>query len=133
MKKVYLIMILILLFVMLFPPVVKYPLVERFSESDYYQNNKQEFQDYGFELGYNSTGKIVLKKPAEAFFVLYINFFKGIELIREEYNLFPLNKFNYEIYGNLGWQVTGGTKIEREQAAFITKFFDIYENSFNNQ
>lgn len=133
MKKVYLIMTVIILLVMLFLPVVKYPLVRRFSESDYYQNNMQEFQEYGFQLGYNTTGKIVLEEPTEAFFTLYKDFFEGVELIQEEYKLFPLNKFNYEIYGNLGWQVTGGTKKEKEQAAFITKFFDIYENSFYNQ
>lgn len=56
--------------------------------------------------------------------------FEGIKLTQDEYDLFPLNKFNYKPYGNLGWQVTIGSEKGNEQAAFISRFFDIYENSF---
>lgn len=55
----------------------------------------------------------------------------GIKLIQKEFNLLPLNIFNYKSYGTFGWQVTIGTKEEKEQARFVSSFMDIYENSFN--
>ena len=61
----------------------------------------------------------------------YIDYKDGIKLIQKEFNLLPLNRFNYKSYGTFGWQVTIGTEEEKEQARFVSSFMDIYENSFN--
>ena len=51
-------------------------------------------------------------------------------LIKSEFDLPDLNQRNYDVYGEYGWQVNGGTDEEREQADFVSDFMDIYENSF---
>lgn len=78
MKKICLIIALIVLFGVFSFPVVKYPLVQEFSESDYLQNNMQEFQEYGFELGFNSIGKIVLKSQQKHFLCCKKNVLKEL-------------------------------------------------------
>jgi hypothetical protein len=95
----------------------------------------QSFLDKGkeFAIGANRYGYAVFKDPGAAFHKLNDEYHWGIALIREEFNLSPLSKTNYEWYKIYGWQVTTGTEEEKEQARFITSFFDIYENSFHEQ
>lgn len=57
--------------------------------------------------------------------------YAGIALIQKEYDLEALSQDNYDLYGTYGWQVTGGTSEEQDQAAFVSEFMDIYENSFS--
>lgn len=83
-----------------------------------------------FSIGANANGYAVFKNPEEAFKELKKDYPLGIKLIRKEFNLGPLSQSNYTIYGIYGWQVITGTDEEKEQAAFVSGFMDIYENSF---
>jgi len=86
-----------------------------------------------FEIGVNRYGYAVFKKPDVALTRLISDYRTGIDLIKKEYNLAPLSQNNFENYKKCGCQVTTGTKEEKEQAKFISGFFDIYENSFRLQ
>lgn len=86
-----------------------------------------------FAIGANRYGYAVFKNPDAAFIKLNNDYNRGIELIQKEFNLSQLSQTNYEEYKIYGWQVTTGTEEEKEQAHFITSFFDIYENSFHKQ
>lgn len=83
------------------------------------------------EIGANKYGYAVFKNPTEAFKKLKNDYKDGLALIEKEFNLIPINRLNYKSYKTYGWQVTTGSKEEREQARFVTLFMDIYENSFN--
>lgn len=84
-----------------------------------------------FEIGANKYGYAVFKDPDKAYRRLKKDYTKGIRAIQREFNLFPMNRFNLDTYGTYGWQLTQGTKEEREQAQFVTRFYDIYENSLD--
>lgn len=83
-----------------------------------------------FEVGANQYGYAVYKNPAKAFYFLRKEYKEGINCIQKEFHLLPLTQLNYKQYMTYGWQVTTGTKEARNQAAFVTRFFDIYENSY---
>lgn len=88
-------------------------------------------KNIAFDIGANKYGEAVFKNPSKALKVLKRDYKDGIKLIQREFNLLPLNRFNYKLYGTFGWQVTIGTEEEKEQARFVSSFMDIYENSFN--
>ena len=88
-------------------------------------------KNIAFDIGANKYGEAVFKNPSKALKVLKRDYKDGIKLIQREFNLLPLNRFNYKSYGTFGWQVTIGTEEEKEQARFVSSFMDIYENSFN--
>ena len=84
-----------------------------------------------FDIGANKYGTAVFKDPNKALKRLKKDYSKGLKLIQNEYNLLPLNSFNFKTYETYGWQVTTGSDEERAQALFVTSFMDIYDNSFN--
>lgn len=83
-----------------------------------------------FEIGASENGDAVFKDPDAAFKTLNKIYFKGIKVIQNEFNLSKLSQKNYINYKIYGWQVTTGSAEEKEQAQFVSKFLDIYENSF---
>lgn len=83
-----------------------------------------------FAIGANKEGQAVFKNPSKAFKILKKDYKQGLKKIQKEFNLFPINQFNFESYGKYGWQVTTNSEIEKEQVDFITAFIDIYANSF---
>ena len=87
--------------------------------------------DKDFDIGANKYGMAVFKNPKKAFKTLKKKYKNGIKLIQKEFNLPPLSNFTYKGYKTYGWQVTKGSKKDKEQARFISSFLDIYENSFN--
>ena len=87
--------------------------------------------DKNFDIGANKYGMAVFKNPKSAFKTLKKKYKNGIKLIQKEFNLPPLSNFTYKGYKTYGWQVTKGSKKDKEQARFISSFLDIYENSFN--
>ena len=91
---------------------------------DYYK------RDTRFEIGATAEGMAVFKDPAAAFTALQEKYADGIALIQKEQNLQPLSQKNYQEYKTHGWQVTTGSEAEKEQALFVSRFMDIYENSF---
>ena len=84
-----------------------------------------------FEIGANKDGYAVFKDPAAAYAAFLKNYGAGLALIQRECGLEPLSHENYGMYKAYGWQVTTGTEEERRQAAFVSSFMDIYENSFD--
>ena len=87
--------------------------------------------DKDFDIGANKYGMAVFKNPRKAFKTLKEKYKNGIKLIQKEFNLPPLSNFTYKGYKTYGWQVTKGSKKDKEQARFVSSFLDIYENSFN--
>lgn len=92
----------------------------------YYENINMDF-----EIGANKNGYAVFKNPERAYKRLKKDYAKGIMAIAREFRLLPLTNFNFRAYSNYGWQLTWGTDEEKEQAHFVSDFFEIYENSFN--
>lgn len=86
-----------------------------------------------FEIGANKYGIAVFKDPEKAYKRLKKDYAKGIKLIQKEYKLPPLTNFTFDLYSTYGWQVTTGTEEEQKEARFVSGFFDIYENSFNER
>lgn len=84
-----------------------------------------------FAIGATTNGMAVFKNPDKALKTLKKNYKDGIRIIRKEFCRINLSKRNFDCYKNLGWQVTIGTKEEQEEARFISRFMDIYENSFS--
>ncbi|MDO4772809.1 MAG: hypothetical protein Q4A72_04545 [Bacillota bacterium] len=87
-------------------------------------------RDQRFEVGASKDGYAVFKDPHQAYRALLEKYSDGLSLIRDEYQLAPINKHNYQSYANYGCRVTTGSEEERNKAAFVSSFFDIYENSF---
>ena len=88
-------------------------------------------RDKRFEIGADKDGNAVFKDPANAYKALLENYVEGLDLIQSEMKLEPVSQNNYQDYETFGWQVTSGTEAAREQAQFVSRFFDIYENSFD--
>ena len=57
----------------------------------------------------------------------------GINLIQTAHNLEPLSVDNCADYKVYGSQITTGTEEEQQQAIFVGKLLDIYENSYVRQ
>lgn len=74
------------------------------------------------------NGVVVFANLDAAYSYLLKNDSAGIALIQKEFGLEAPNAENYESYKILGGQVQGGTEEEQQQAAFVSTFFDIYEN-----
>ena len=110
-------------------PDLKY--VQRNSPRKRYFNYEQlEQYSTDFEMGVNKYHDIVFKNPEKALNRLKTDYSLGLEAIRREYNLTPINKYNWRAYGTYGWQLEEASEEEKEQGRLISKFFDIYENSF---
>lgn len=94
--------------------------------------NVEDFyeRDPRFEIGATEDGYAVFKDPDKAYAALLENYREGLSLIQKEYKLFRISKLNYSSYQIYGWQTTTGSEEARQQAKFVSSFFDIYENSF---
>lgn len=76
-------------------------------------------------------GKRVFVDPDAAFAQARIDYADGFAAIRREFKiLLPVNKYNYQKYKTFGWQLTTGCNEEKRQGGEISRFLDIYENSF---
>lgn len=96
--------------------------------TDYFLQKSEDFK-----IGATEDGMAVFVNPDQAFKTLKRNYKDGIRLIRKEFCKSNLSKRNFDCYGNLGWQVTTGSKEVKEEARFISGFMDIYENSFSEE
>jgi len=86
--------------------------------------------DARFEIGADKEGVAVFKDPDAAYEALIEHYSDGIALIQKEFNLPRISKHRYDGYKTYGWQVTTGSESERKDARFVSRFLDIYENSF---
>ena len=94
--------------------------------------DKEKFESISedFAIGADQYGHAVFKDPHKAFDTFVVLFADGIALIQEQNDLSPISKSNYSAYKKFGWQVDYGLVETQKQAAFVTSFLDIYENSF---
>ena len=83
-----------------------------------------------FAIGAAENGQAVFKNPEKAFAVFTDLYADTLEQLRQAFDLPQLTAQESEPYKTYGWQFTGGTETERERAAFVSRFLDIYENSF---
>ena len=86
--------------------------------------------DQRFDIGADKNGMAVFKDPHKAYQALTEKYSDGIKLIQKEFDLEELSETSYQAYKTYGWQVETGTEEEKNQANFVSGFFDIYENSF---
>ena len=93
--------------------------------ADFYERDER------FEIGATKDGYAVFKDPDQAYEALLENYSEGLKLIADEHQLNPVSKDNYQAYKKYGTQITSGSPEAQEQACFISKFFDIYENSYD--
>lgn len=94
--------------------------------------NKAAFETIheDFAIGADWYGKAVFEDPYQAYCTLLELYGDGIALLREQYDLLPISQWNYGSYKTYGWQTSSGPAEAVSQAHFVSKFFDIYENSF---
>lgn len=85
-----------------------------------------------FAIAADENGWAVFKNPAKALRALRAHYGQGIWLIQKELHMLPLTPYTYSPYAMNGWAPTSGTAEAQEQAEFVTRFIDIYENSFQH-
>lgn len=86
-----------------------------------------------FAIGANQYGYAVFKDPKIAFATFQKLYADGIAFIQKENDLPSFSHKNYGVYKTYGWQMTDGTEEQVSQAFFVTRFLDIYENSFTKE
>ena len=119
-------------------PTIQYPSVQEYVAGQGNIKGNVPVEEYisiseDFAIGANKHGYAVFKDPEKALAKLFELYSDGINLIQTAHDLEPLSVDNcgdYKIYGS---QVTTGTEEEQQQAIFVAKFLDIYENSYVRQ
>lgn len=86
-----------------------------------------------FAIGEAQDGQAVFKNPQKAFKTFQTLYSVGIDFIQQANDLPDLSNKSYELYSTYGWQMTGGTENQLAQALFVSKFLDIYDNSFSTR
>ena len=86
-----------------------------------------------FAIGANRYGYAVFKEPEKALNTLKELFPNVITLIQSEFDLEELTTDTCQKYKLYGAQIVTETPEEQEEAHFICKFLDIYENSYFEQ
>ena len=76
-----------------------------------------------FAIGADKNGVAVFRNPRKAFDTFRELYADAIREIQEAYDLPPITE-DYSGYLKYGWQMDAG------ETAFVSKFLDIYENSF---
>jgi len=83
-----------------------------------------------FAIGADKYGRAVFKDPHKAFKTFKKLYADTISYIQKEEDLPALSHKNYNIYKVYGWQMTDGTQEQAARSRFVTRFLDVYENSF---
>ncbi|MDL4839108.1 hypothetical protein [Aquibacillus rhizosphaerae] len=92
--------------------------------SSNYGNNK------AYEIGANVEGLPIFKDAQKALNQIKLDCKEGFEAVATEFELNPISHKNYEDYKKYAWQITVKDKSVQQQGVEISKFLDIYENSF---
>ena len=76
-----------------------------------------------FEIGATAEGIAVFKDPAAAWRQFTRLYSAQIRQVRKENRLLPLTRLTWLPYQKYGWQTSG-------DCAIVSRFLDIYENSY---
>lgn len=83
-----------------------------------------------YNIGANKDGMPIFKDNDKAFNQALIDYADGFLAIQKEFDLKLISKKSWGEYATYGWQLSTDDKDILKQGQEITKFFDIYENSF---
>ncbi len=116
-------------------PTIQYPSVQEYAAGQGNIKGNVPVEEYtsiseDFAVGASRDGYAVFKDPEKALAKLLELYPDGIALIQTAYDLAPLSADNCDDYKVYGLQITAGTEEEQQQAIFVGKFLDIYENSY---
>ena len=114
---------------------IQYPYVQEYVAGQGNIKGNVSVEEYisiseDFAIGAAKDGYAVFKDPEKAWDKLLELYSDGITLIQTTYDLEPLSINNYVDYLIYSSQITTGSKEEQQQAIFVGKFLDIYENSY---
>jgi len=85
-----------------------------------------------YEIGANAQGMPIFKDHMKALQQAQIDYKQGFDATVVEYDLLPINNENYRDYMKLAWQLEVKDEMIKQQGVMVSKFLDIYENSFND-
>lgn len=119
-------------------PTIQHPYVQEYIAGQGNIKGNVPVEEYisiseDFAIGADKDGYAVFKNPEKALATLLELYSDGINLIQTEFDLEPLSEENYNWYKVYGLQITTGAEKEKQEAAFVGKFLDIYENSYVRQ
>ena len=83
-----------------------------------------------YEIGLNSQDQPVFKNPSKALNQAKVDYSDAIKEIQNKFKLLPLTKYTYRQFGIYGWQIASDNEMINEQGRQLSRFIDIYENSF---
>lgn len=97
-------------------------------------DNSQLSANFGdkeaYEIGANAKGMPIFKDPEMALQQAQNDYKKGFDATRVEFNLMPISNKNYKDYMTYAWQLETKDETVIKQGILVSKFLDIYENSF---
>jgi len=83
-----------------------------------------------YEIGANVEGMPIFKDTKKALKQAKLDYKEGFEAVAKEFTLEPISHNNYQDYLKYAWQITVKDNHIQQQGVKISKFLDIYENSF---
>ena len=86
-----------------------------------------------YEIGVNIYGMPVFADTDAAFVAILTDCADGFAYLSKEFDLPAVTKWNYEDYKTYGWQAGAEDEVALKQCMEISRFFDIYENSFSTR
>lgn len=87
--------------------------------------------DEVYLIGANGKGIPVFVYPDRAFEQALIDYKDGFKAIQREFYLLPVSRFTWKPYKAYGWQLSSEDERLVDQGYEISRFLDIYENSFS--
>lgn len=85
-----------------------------------------------YEIGANAKGMPIFKDHKKSLQQAQIDYKKGFDATVVEYNLMPISNENYRDYKKYAGQLESKDEMVKQQGIMVSKFLDIYENSFND-
>ncbi len=89
-------------------------------DTDYYYGRSEDFA-----IGANSKNIAVFKDPRKAFDTFRRLYWKELLIVQLRHFLLPIGRKYYLAYEKYAWQSS-----DKENYQFISRFLDIYDNSF---
>lgn len=106
-----------------------------YSSCPYYSGDVSQWQNdfpphSAYQLALSKEGKPVFVNPKKALKQAKVDYSDAITHVKSQYHLLPVSKYYYKPYGTYGAQIITDDEMLRKQGYELSKFIDIYENSF---